>query len=207
MMDPIDVGMHIHAVLMERIGKHVVDPKEFLEIARMTDCLVGSAQVRAVENGLDAPPDQYRSLIREKLQSLGMMPMGESSADASFSDSALKENLPLCLCSMNEDGHCAACSAGLTEWLTSFAELQATYVKKIDDMGSLADKVSCEGCRAKYADVTMSKIFLSTVYAVPQQNVVVAMFNALQQVVATLGASQTPLLIKAYSDLCRERGW
>jgi hypothetical protein len=71
-MDPIDVGMTIHPMIMMRIAQHVNSKEELLAIGRMIDCLVGSAQIHAVEKGLDASPEKYRALIGEKLRSLGL---------------------------------------------------------------------------------------------------------------------------------------
>lgn len=78
MEDPIDVGMRIHTDLMKRIAQHVDTEEELVEIGRMIDCFVGSAQVRAVEAGLDRPAEEYRTYIREKLRSLGMYPDHEA---------------------------------------------------------------------------------------------------------------------------------
>lgn len=71
-MDPIDVGMTIHPLIMTEIAKHVKTKEELLTIGRMIDCLVGSAQVKAAEKGLDGTPEQYRALISHKLRSLGL---------------------------------------------------------------------------------------------------------------------------------------
>jgi hypothetical protein len=65
-VDAIESGLRMHIPLMQRIAKHVSDREELVKIGRMIDILVGSAQVHAVENGLDGTLEQYRSAITEK---------------------------------------------------------------------------------------------------------------------------------------------
>jgi hypothetical protein len=69
-MDPIEIGMRLHEPLMRRIAQHVSDKQELMEIGRMIDCFVGSAQVNVAEKGLNGTPEQYRTYIAEKLKSL-----------------------------------------------------------------------------------------------------------------------------------------
>jgi hypothetical protein len=72
MNDPIEIGMTLHMPIMERISKFAPDQKELLEIGRMIDCFVASAQVTAVTQGLDGQEQQYRDAVQEKLASLGL---------------------------------------------------------------------------------------------------------------------------------------
>lgn len=69
-LDPIDIGMRIHPLIMSKIGISVKNEKELVEIGRMIDCLVGSAQVHAVEHGIGGQNQRYRDAILEKLKSL-----------------------------------------------------------------------------------------------------------------------------------------
>lgn len=73
MTDPVDVGMKLAMPIMQRIGKFAPSEQELCEIGKMIDCLVGSAQVHAVENGLSPAKEEYRKLIGQKLASLDLM--------------------------------------------------------------------------------------------------------------------------------------
>lgn len=73
MQDPVDIGMTIHGPLMLRLAQYIKTETELVYIAKMIDVLVGSAQIHAVEHGLDAAPVEYRKVIVEKLQALGYL--------------------------------------------------------------------------------------------------------------------------------------
>lgn len=47
-------------------------PEALAKIGIMIDCLVGSAQVHAVEKGLDGSVEEYRQEIRRKLEQLNV---------------------------------------------------------------------------------------------------------------------------------------
>lgn len=70
--DPIAIGMTIYMPLMMAIKKLNPTEQQFYEIARMTDILVGSAQVTTARNGLEPDEAAYVALIDGKLKSLGL---------------------------------------------------------------------------------------------------------------------------------------
>lgn len=72
--DPIEVGMTMHQPLMLLIRQLNPTEEQFIVIARLTDILLGSAQVSAVRHGLERSEAEYVKLIREKLESLGIPP-------------------------------------------------------------------------------------------------------------------------------------
>lgn len=73
MVDPIEIGIRMHQPLMLLIHELHPTEEQFFRIARLTDILVGSAQVYAVRNGLEPCEAEYVELIRSKLESLGLL--------------------------------------------------------------------------------------------------------------------------------------
>lgn len=73
MIDPIELGMTMHRPLMLMIRQLNPTEDQFIAIARMTDILVGSAQVDANRNGLERGEAAHVQAIREKLESLGLL--------------------------------------------------------------------------------------------------------------------------------------
>ena len=204
-MDPVDIGMRLHTVIMETIAPLVSSEQELTVIARMIDAFAASLQVRAAEHGLDGPPDVIRQVIKEKLQSLGMMPVKE---ERPVEVGAFSSEEP-CLCIKDEDGECLSCKKSLAEYGTEFSEIQASYLSQIDKIGGLHGRVPCQACVLKYTDLAMSEIFMTVGSALPseQQNVAMAMYAAFYQVYAGMGVQAAPMLDKAWKELKEKKGW
>ena len=78
MSDPVEIGMRLAQPIMQQIYRFSQDPKlrnnpeELSKIGIMIDVLVGSAQVTAVEQGLEATVEEYRTHLSKKLKQLGL---------------------------------------------------------------------------------------------------------------------------------------
>lgn len=72
--DPIEIGMTMHQPLMAMVKMLNPTGEQFMAIARLTDILVGSAQVHTARHGLGPVGEEaYVEMVRDKLESLGLM--------------------------------------------------------------------------------------------------------------------------------------
>lgn len=205
-VDPVDIGMKLHTPIMEYIVALGASREDVTSVARMIDAFAGSLQVRAAEHGLDGPADAMRQIIKEKLQSLGMMPLKEAPSGnkpPKYTPEAL------CLCAKDDDGECHSCRQAITTFGTEFADIQSAYIARIDKIGGLSERASCGACVLKYTDLVMGGVFASIGKALPgdQQNIGMAMYGSFYQMLMGLGVEATPMLDKAWRELKEVKGW
>ena len=205
-LDPVDVGVRLHVPLMERIAAHVSSQQELTIIARMIDAFAASLQVKTMEQGLGAPVEAVRQAIKEKLQSLSLMP--EREAIPVSPDDAFSSESP-CFCEKDQDGECHACRKELVAFGTEFSTIQTAYLSQIDKIGGLSERVPCHSCVLKYTDLAMSEVFMSVGKVLPsnQQNVGLAMYAAFYQMLGGMGVQTAPMLDKAWKELKESKGW
>ncbi len=204
-MDPVDAGMMVYAPLMEEIAKHAPDKRTLIGIARMIDAFAASLQLKAVERGLDGPPDVMRQFIKDKLQSIGFYPMSDEAALFQKGEPAPP---PLCLCIRDEDGECQSCKGRVAAFATEFAEVQRMYLGRIEKIEGLSERAPCDSCKIKYADGGFADVFTSVGDAIPADhiNIVMTMYGTFRQMLSAVGVTATPMLDKAWADLKAKKG-
>lgn len=205
-MDPIEIGVRLHGHFMEMIAKHVTSQDDLRKIARAIDAFAGAIQVRTAERGLDGPVDAIRQVVKEKLQSLGLIPEKETPPEPLPVEFASESP---CFCQKDDDGQCVSCRQMLATFGTEFAEVQRTYMERIDKIGGLNERVSCVACGLKYTDLVLAGVFANIGEAIPsdQQNVALAMYTSFYQLIMSKGIEATPMLDKAWAELKVKRDW
>lgn len=96
--DPVELGMTMHQPLMMLVKQLNPTSEQFIAIARLTDILVGSAQVHTARHGLGPVAEEaYVEMVRDKLESLGLMKAGPEQE---------------CTCTIDGTPHCKARGTG-----------------------------------------------------------------------------------------------
>lgn len=205
-MDPVDIGIRLHIPIMEFISERVSSKEELTAIARMIDAFAGSLQIRAAERGLDGPADALRQIVKEKLQSLGLMSIKEQPV---ANNPPKYTSTETCFCVKDDDGECHSCRQEIASFGKEFAELQNTYIAKIDKIGPLSGRAPCSSCVLKYTDLAISGVFatIGKDFPASNQNVGLMMYSAFYQMLMGLGVEATPMLDKAWKELKELKGW
>ena len=112
-----------------------------------------------------------------------------------------------CFCEKDADGECLPCRARIQEYAKTITEVQLRASKEISRCISEAKKI-CHGCGERYLDFAISKIISGNemVDACGRG----ALHALVVQWIETLrgrGVAATPLIIKAWTDVCTTQGW
>ena len=110
-----------------------------------------------------------------------------------------------CLCEIDQDGQCPTCKKALSRVVTCFIEVFKRYM---EDAGKSSDdlKSSCKKCTKKYLDSVCASLVTQTCSELPEELARVVAEN-FAQLVREAGVEATPLLEKAWTDLCAKNGW
>lgn len=112
-----------------------------------------------------------------------------------------------CLCAKDSDGECPACKGAISGMILKLTDLAARTIADFQSITESADRPYCFGCGQRYVDYGMAKAFKGVFGQFGSREVVNEILVSLFKAMRGMGLTEAPLTLKAWADLCREKGW
>lgn len=114
----------------------------------------------------------------------------------------------VCICELNQDGHCSPCQTKIGDGIQNFMKLFHEYQVQVQEAVSVfAGGDKCSECARRYTDWAMANVLKEFAKADSPKEFFGASFNSMSRMFMGLGVTAFPLSLKAYKETCWVKGW
>lgn len=112
-----------------------------------------------------------------------------------------------CRCKRDSDGECQKCKVAISDTISKLTDLIGRTLSDFKKITGEVEDPHCGACGMRYADWAIANGFKNAFGQFGTMAFARDLLGTLLKVLRQFGVQETPLMQKAWGDLCREKGW